>query len=104
MYFDSHAHLTEGCFAQDFGTIVENMKAASVTGMMEIGFDLPSSEKAVRLAERFSWVHAAVGIHPDDAAQVDEARIAVYRELCKNPRVKAIGEIGLEYHLSLIHI
>ena len=37
MYFDSHAHLTEGCFAQDFGTIVENMKAASVTGMMEIG-------------------------------------------------------------------
>ena len=81
------------------GTLhVENMKAASVTGMMEIGFDLPSSEKAVRLAERFSWVHAAVGSHPDDAAQVDEARIAVYRELCKNPRVKAIGEIGLDYH------
>ena len=98
MYFDSHAHLTEDCFAQDFDTIVENMKAASVTGMMEIGFDLPSSEKAVQLAERFSWVHAAVGSHPDDAAQVDEARIAVYRELCKNPRVKAIGEIGLDYH------
>ena len=98
MYFDSHAHLTEDCFAQDFDTIVENMKAASVTGMMEIGYDLPSSEKAVQLAERFSWVHAAVGSHPDDAAQVDEARIAVYRELCKNPRVKAIGEIGLDYH------
>mgnify|MGYP000616902362 CR=1 FL=1 len=76
MYFDSHAHLTEDCFAQDFDSIVENMKAASVTGMMEIGFDLPSSEKAVQLAERFSWVHAAVGSHPDDAAQVDEARIA----------------------------
>ena len=98
MYFDSHAHLTEDCFAQDFDTIVENMKAASVTGMMEIGFDLPSSEKAVQLAEQFSWVHAAVGSHPDDAAQVDEARIAVYRELCKNPRVKAIGEIGLDYY------
>ena len=98
MYFDSHAHLTEDCFAQDFDTIVENMKEASVTGMMEIGFDLPSSEKAVQLAERFDWVHAAVGSHPDDAEQVDEARIAVYRELCKNPRVKAIGEIGLDYH------
>ena len=72
MYFDSHAHLTEDCFAQDFDTIVENMKAASVTGMMEIGFDLPSSEKAVQLAERFSWVHAAVGSHPDDAAQVQQ--------------------------------
>ena len=98
MYFDSHAHLTEDCFTQDFDAIVENMKAASVTGMMEIGYDLASSEKAVQLAERFDWVHAAVGSHPDDAEQVDEARIAVYRELCKNPRVKAIGEIGLDYH------
>ena len=98
MYFDSHAHLTEDCFAQDFDAIVENMKAASVTGMMEIGYDLASSEKAVQLAERFDWVHAAVGSHPDDAEQVDDARIAVYRELCKNPRVKAIGEIGLDYH------
>ena len=98
MYFDSHAHLTEDCFAQDFDSIVENMKEASVTGMMEIGFDLPSSEKAVQLAERFDWVHAAVGSHPDDAEQVDEARIAVYRGLCRNPRVKAIGEIGLDYH------
>ena len=98
MYFDSHAHLTEDCFAQDFDSIVEKMEEASVTGMMEIGFDLPSSEKAVRLAERLDWVYAAVGSHPDDAAQVDEARIAVYRELCKDPRVKAIGEIGLDYH------
>lgn len=98
MYFDSHAHLTENCFAQDFDTVVDNMKAASVTGMMEIGFDLPSSEKAVQLAERFDWVHAAVGSHPDDAEQVNEARIAVYRGLCRNPRVKAIGEIGLDYH------
>ena len=54
MYFDSHAHLTEDCFAQDFDTIVENMKTASVTGMMEIGYDLPSSEKAVQLAEQLS--------------------------------------------------
>ena len=98
MYFDSHAHLTEDCFAQDFDTVVDNMKAASVTGMMEIGFDLPSSEKAVQLAERFDWVHAAVGSHPDDAEQVNEARITVYRGLCRNPRVKAIGEIGLDYH------
>ena len=98
MYFDSHAHLTEDCFAQDFDTVVDNMKAASITGIMEIGFDLPSSEKAVQLAERFDWVHAAGGSHPDDAEQVNEARIAVYRGLCRNPRVKAIGEIGLDYH------
>ena len=98
MYFDSHAHLTEDCFAQDFDSIVENMKAASVTGMMEIGFDLPSSEKAVQLAERFSWVHAAVGSHPDDADHVNGALLARYRALCASPRVRAIGEIGLDYY------
>lgn len=98
MYFDSHAHLTEDCFAQDFDSIVENMKEVSVTGMMEIGFDLPSSEKAVQLAERFSWVHAAVGSHPDDADHVNGALLARYRALCASPRVRAIGEIGLDYH------
>ena len=101
MYFDSHAHLTEDCFAQDFSTIVDNMKAAGVTAMMEIGYDEPSSRQAAALAEKYDWVWAAVGSHPDDAARVDEARIEEYRMRCKNPRVKAIGEIGLDYHYDL---
>ena len=96
MYFDSHAHLGEDCFAQDFVHIVENMRTAGVSGMMEIGFDGPSSYHAVELANRYDWIWAAVGSHPDDAAQVDEARIEEYRALCEDPRVKAIGEIGLE--------
>ena len=70
MYFDSHAHLTEDCFAQDFDTVVDNMKAASVTGMMEIGCDGPSSHHAVELAHQYDWIWAAVGSHPDDAEQV----------------------------------
>ena len=74
------------------------MKENGVTAMMNIGCDLPSSENSVRLAETYPWVWAAVGSHPDDADHVNEARIAVYREMCKNPRVKAIGEIGLDYH------
>ena len=98
MYFDSHAHLTEDCFAQDFVNIVEKMRAADVTGMMEIGCDGPSSHHAVELAHQYDWIWAAVGSHPDDAEQVDEARIGEYRALCKDPRVKAIGEIGLDYY------
>ena len=92
MYFDSHAHLGEDCFAQDFVNIVEKMRAADVTGMMEIGCDGPSSHHAVELAHQYDWIWAAVGSHPDDAEQVDEARIGEYRALCKDPRVKAIGE------------
>ena len=52
MYFDSHAHLGEDCFAQDFMHIAENMRTAGVSGMMEIGFDGPSSYHAFELANR----------------------------------------------------
>ena len=98
MYFDSHAHLDDGRFAQDFDKILDNMFKNQVRGMMNIGCDLPSSEHSVQLAEQYDWIWAAVGSHPDDAAQVDEERIAVYRALAAHPRVKAIGEIGLDYH------
>ena len=98
MYFDSHAHLDDARFKTDFDEILARMKENGVTAMMNIGCDLPSSENSVRLAESFSWVWAAVGSHPDDADHVDASRISVYRELCKHPRVKAIGEIGLDYH------
>ena len=98
MYFDSHAHLDDARFQPDFDDILARMRENGVTGMMNIGCDLPSSERSVALAERYDWIWAAVGSHPDDADHVDEARIARYRALCQNPRVRAIGEIGLDYH------
>ena len=98
MYFDSHAHLDDARFQPDFDDILARMRENGVTGMMNIGCDLPSSERSVALAERYDWIWAAVGSHPDDAGHVDEARIARYRALCQNPRVRAIGEIGLDYH------
>ena len=98
MYFDSHAHLDEACFAEDFEEILARMAQNQVRGMMNIGCDLPSSERSIRLAERYDRIWAAVGSHPDDADQVDEARILMYRKLARHSRVKAIGEIGLDYH------
>ena len=98
MYFDSHAHLDDPRFEQDFEEIITRMRQNGVTGMMNIGCDLPSSERSIALAERFDWVWAAVGSHPDDADHVDAARIERYRQLCSHPRVKAVGEIGLDYH------
>ena len=98
MYFDSHAHLDDGRFQEDFDDILARMKENGVTAMMNIGCDLPSSENSVRLAQTYDWIWAAVGSHPDDADHVDAARIEVYRALCKSPRVQAIGEIGLDYY------
>lgn len=98
MFFDSHAHLDEDCFQPDFDEILANMRENGVTNLMNIGFDLASSERSIRLSEQYDWIYAAIGSHPDDAAQVDGARIEAYRRLAKHPRVKAIGEIGLDYH------
>ena len=98
MYFDSHAHLDDTRFQADFDEVLARMRENGVTGMMNIGCDLLSSERSVALAERYNWIWAAVGSHPDDADHVDGALIEAYRTLCKNPRVRAIGEIGLDYH------
>ena len=98
MYFDSHAHLDDPRFEQDFAEILARMRENGVTGMMNIGCDLPSSERSVELAGRFDWVWAAVGSHPDDADHADAALVERYRQLCSHPRVKAVGEIGLDYH------
>ena len=98
MFFDSHAHLDEACFQEDFDEILARMRENGVCGMMNVGCDYPSSVRSVQLAERFDWVWASVGSHPDDADHVDEALIEKYASLCAHPRVKAIGEIGLDYH------
>ena len=87
MYFDSHAHLDDTRFQADFDEVLARMRENGVTGMMNIGCDLPSSERSVALAERYNWIWAAVGSHPDDADHVDGALIEAYRTLCKNPRV-----------------
>ena len=66
---------------------------------MNPGCSLESSRNAVRLAKEYDYIYAAVGSHPDAADEVDGAVLEEYRELCKrNPKVKAIGEIGLDYH------
>ena len=65
---------------------------------MNVGCDLPSSERSVALAHAYDFVYAAVGSHPDDAASVDGRLLDRYRALAADPRVRAIGEIGLDYH------
>lgn len=98
MYFDSHAHLDDRRFDEDREQIFAELPARGVGLIMNIGCDLESSLQSVALAHRYPFVYAAVGSHPDDAAQVDEARLALYRQLCIDEKVKAIGEIGLDYH------
>lgn len=98
MYFDSHSHLDDARFDADRDEIMAGLAASGVGLILDVGCDLPSSERAVALAERYPFVYAAVGSHPDDAASVDGALLDRYRALAAHPKVRAIGEIGLDYH------
>ena len=98
MYFDSHAHLDDRRFDGDRDAVLANMAEHQVTGMMNVGCSLESSRRSVALAETHPHIWAAVGSHPDDADHVDDKLLEQYRALSAHPKVKAIGEIGLDYH------
>ena len=99
MLFDTHAHMDDRAFDTDREELLSALPGQGLALVMNPGCSLESSRNAVRLAKEYDYVYAAVGSHPDAADEVDEAVLEEYRELCKlNPKVKAIGEIGLDYH------
>ena len=99
MLFDTHAHMDDRAFDTDREELLRALPGQGLTLVMNPGCSLESSRNAVRLAREYDYIYAAVGSHPDVADEVNESVLAEYRELCKlNPKVKAIGEIGLDYH------
>ena len=99
MLFDTHAHLDDRAFDTDRETLLAGLADRQVALVMNPGCSLASSRNAVAMAEKIPWLYAAVGSHPDAADEVCEAVIEEYRKLCKlSAKVKAIGEIGLDYH------
>jgi TatD DNase family protein len=94
--FDTHAHLDQEEFAADRAAVVERAAAAGVEHILCVGIDAVSSAAAVRLAEEFPQVHAAVGIHPNSTAAVAPGDWEKILELIAHPRVAALGETGLD--------
>ena len=99
MLFDTHAHLDDRAFDTDREDLLAGLADRQVALVMNPGCSLESSRNAVAMAEKYPWLYAAVGSHPDAADEVCEEVIAEFEKLCKlSPKVKAIGEIGLDYH------
>ena len=99
MLFDTHAHLDDRAFHEDREALITGLPEKGVGLVMNPGCSLESSRHAVTLAEKYDHVYAAVGSHPDVASEVNAAVLEEYRKLCKlNAKVKAIGEIGIDYH------
>ena len=97
--FDTHAHYDADAFDADRMEVLASMPGQGVELILNPGCDLKSSQTAVELAERFPFVYAAVGVHPEECADWNaEHDIPVLEALAQNPKVRAIGEIGLDYH------
>ena len=99
MLFDTHAHMDDRAFDEDRAQLLAALPEQGLALVMNPGCSLASSRNVVKIAANYDYIYAAVGSHPDVADEVNEAVIEEYRTLCKlNPKVKAIGEIGLDYH------
>jgi TatD DNase family protein len=98
MLIETHAHLDYPDFQSDFDDVLRRATEAGVTRVITIGTSVESSRCAIDLAETYPNVFAVIGVHPTYVHEAEEDVVAPLRELAKNPRVVALGEIGLDYH------
>ena len=94
---DSHCHVNADRFEGDADQVLGAARLAGVERILVPGWNVASSGRALDLVERFAWLDAAVGIHPHDAAKVDDADWARIVDWAQDERVVAIGETGLDY-------
>jgi len=99
MLFDTHAHMDDEAFHADREQLLASLPSQGLALVMNPGCSLASSRNASLLSQKYDYIYAAVGSHPDAADEVTEKVLGEYRRLvAANPKIKAIGEIGLDYH------
>lgn len=96
--FDTHAHYVRNDFGEALHPLLSSMSATGVEKIMAVGYDLESSKEEIQLAEQYPFIWAAVGIHPENCEGLPADWLARVEEMLGSPRVKALGEIGLDRH------
>ena len=101
MIFDSHAHYDDAKFDEDREKVLSLLPKNGVCAVLNAGTNIETSKKAISLAEKYSYIYAAVGIHPECVLETKDEDLMRLKELAKLKKVIAIGEIGLDYHYSI---
>ncbi len=96
--FDSHAHYTDKSFNDDREIMLGSLRESGVCGVINCGADIESSVFSLELAKEYPFIYAACGVHPEEVETVDKDYIDTLRNLAKNEKCVAIGEIGLDYY------
>lgn len=98
MLFDTHAHLDDERFNNDRDILINQIHANGVDLIVNVGASIKGSKKSIELAQKYSFIYAAVGVHPHDAASMTQDDISMLKDMADNKKVVAIGEIGLDYY------
>lgn len=98
MIFDTHAHYDDDAFDEDRDELLSGMAAKNVEYIVNVGASIESSKRSIALAEKYPFIYAAVGVHPDEVGELDDEKFEKLREWTTHEKVKAVGEIGLDYY------
>ena len=94
MIFETHGHYDDEQFDTDREQLLEEFQRQDIRYVMNIGANIATSKASVELAHQYDFIYAAIGTHPDDAPELSDAAIEMYRQMAVDEKVKAIGEIG----------
>lgn len=98
MIFDTHAHYDDEAFDKDREELLASMTERGIEYIVNVGASLEGCRTTLALAEKYPFIYAAIGVHPDEVGALDEAGMAALKEMCGHEKAVAVGEIGLDYY------
>lgn len=98
MIFESHAHYDDKKFDEDRESLLASMAENGVEYIINVGANLASTKATIALTEKYPFIYGAAGVHPSDTAELNEENFAWLTEQCRQPKIVAVGEIGLDYY------
>ncbi|KNY29184.1 TatD family hydrolase [Pseudobacteroides cellulosolvens] len=101
MLFDTHAHFNDKRFKDDRDEAIKKAYESGVSYILNVSYNIPSLEQSISLSRKYSYIYAAVGIHPHYSKEMNDEVLEKVRSLAKNNKVVGIGEIGLDYYRDL---
>lgn len=101
--FDAHAHINEERYSdEEREELARTIEASPLRFVMDAGSCMEDSRRAIKDAETYDWCYASCGVHPEEVGDMTEDTIEELREMLQHPKVKALGEIGLDYHYEVV--
>lgn len=100
-FFDTHSHYNDEAFDDDINIVINDIYKEGITKTVVVGYDIEKSKRSVDIANKYNFIYSAVGIHPSNIEKKEKEilkQIETIKEMTINPKVVAIGEIGLDYH------